>query len=422
MSSRHERLLRLAERTVIRAVENRSAQIRVEDEEFEDAHITIDSKKVVDFGSCSYLGINREPVLKSAATDAVRRFGTGHSSSPMYTAIGLYGALEERLGRMVDAAVAIAPTTTLAHLAALPVLAGPDDLVLVDQYSHASLQLATDVLRGRGVPVELLPHNDVAALKSRLDEAGTEPDNIWYVADGVYSMLGDVAPVREIHALLDAYPTLHLYFDDAHGFSWQGKHGRGFVLNEVGWHERLVVSAGFAKSFGTTGGLLAFGNPDLAQRVKYTGGPFTFSGPLQPATLGASIASADFHLSPEYRARQQLLLSRIDLAHQLLQEYNLPIASQERTPIWFIMIGHVEPTLAVARALLDAGYYVNPSGYPAVPVGAAGIRFTQTLHQSEDQLRGLIKTIAAILPDSEPDTVIDLRSEVPVVQTTVGVI
>ncbi len=413
MSSRHERLLRLAERTVIRAVDNRSAQIRVEDESFEDSHITIDGKQVVDFGSCSYLGINRDAALKAAATDAVRRFGTGHSSSPMYTSLGLYNDLEARLSEIVEAAVAIAPTTTLAHLAALPVLAGPDDLVLVDQYAHASLQLTADVLRGRGVTVEIVPHNDVAALESRLREVGGEFANVWYVADGVYSMLGDVAPVQDINGLLASFPNLHVYYDDAHGFGWQGLHGRGYVLNEVEWHERMVVSAGFAKSFGTTGGLLAFGDPALAQRVKYTGGPFTFSGPLQPASLGASIASADFHLSEMHRERQQLLLERIALARRLLHEHGLPIASDELTPIWFIMIGNTEPTLATARAILDDGFYVNPSGYPAVPVGSAGIRFTQTLHQSEDQLRGVIASIASHMPAREPEIVVDLRSDAP---------
>lgn len=413
MSSRHDRLLRLAERTVIRAIKNRSVQVRVEDEAFEGAHITIDGTKVVDFGSCSYLGINRDPALKAAASDAVERFGTGHSSSPMYTALGLYDVLEDRLSKIVEAPVAVAPTTTLAHLAALPVLAGPDDLVLIDQFSHASLQLAADVLRGRGVLVELVPHNDVAALRDRLDQAGTHPDKIWFVADGVYSMFGDTAPLREIHELLDIYPRLHLYYDDAHGFGWQGKRGRGYVLNNVDWHDRMVVAAGFAKSFGTTGGLLAFGDPTLAQRVRYTGGPFTFSGPLQPASLGASIASADFHLSAEHRERQLLLLSRIELARELLQEYDLPLASVEETPIWFIMIGNTEPTLDLARAVMGDGYYVNPSGYPAVPVGSAGIRFTQTLHQSEDQLRGLVHSIASHMPDRDPEVVIDLRSDVP---------
>jgi 7-keto-8-aminopelargonate synthetase-like enzyme len=417
MSSRHDRLQRLAERTVIRAINNRSAQIRVEDDLFEGAHLTIDGTQVVDFGSCSYLGINRDPALKAAANDAVERFGTGHSSSPMYTAVGLYDVLEQRLAEMVEASVAVTPTTTLAHLAALPVLAGPDDLVLIDQYSHASLQLAADVLRGRGVLVELVPHNDVDALQARLDQAGAHPDKIWYIADGVYSMFGDTAPVRKIHALLDEYPSLHLYYDDAHGFGWQGIHGRGYVLSQVDWHDRMVVAAGFAKSFGTTGGLLAFGDPTLAQRVRYTGGPLTFSGPLQPASLGASIASADFHLSAAHRERQLALLSRIELARVLLHEYNLPVASDEDTPIWFIKIGNTGPTLELARKVMGDGYYVNPSGYPAVPVGSAGIRFTQTLHQSEDQLRGLIHSIASHMPDTEPEIVVDLRTEVPVVIT-----
>jgi 7-keto-8-aminopelargonate synthetase-like enzyme len=393
-------------------VKNRSGQIRTEDERFEGPYITVDGQKIVDFGSCSYLGINRDPALKEAATDAVDRFGTGHSSSPMYTAVGLYDALEERLERMVGAPVAIAPTTTLAHLAALPVLAGPDDLILMDQHAHASLHLAIDVLRGRGVPVELLPHNDIAALQAHVEGVDIQPDKIWYVADGVYSMFGDVAPVGEIHPLLEVYPNLHLYYDDAHGFGWQGENGRGYVLNQVPWHKRMVVSAGFAKSFGTTGGLLAFGDPRLAQRVKYTGGPFTFSGPLQPAALGASIASADFHLSPALRTRQLLLLDRMKLARDLLREYGLPVASEELTPLWFIMIGDLEPVLEMTRALMDDGYYVNPAGYPAVPIGSAGIRFTQTLHQSEEDLRGLIASIAAHMPDAEPEIIIDLRTPV----------
>lgn len=410
MSSRHERLLRLTERTIARGVKNRSGQIRIDDDRLEGAFITVDGRKIVDFGSCSYLGLNRDPTLKAAAVDAVDRFGTGHSSSPMYTALGLYTDLEHRLEKILGASVAIAPTTTLAHLAALPVLAGPDDLVLMDQHAHASLHLAIDVLRGRGVAVGLLPHSDVAALRTRLNETASEFDKVWYVADGIYSMFGDVAPVSDIHPLLDEYHNLHLYYDDAHGFGWQGLHGRGHVLNEVPWHDRMVVAAGFAKSFGTTGGVLAFGNARLARRVQYTGGPFTFSGPLQPATLGASVASANFHLSEAHHTSQRLLIERMELAQVLLNEYGLPVANDELTPIWFIRIGHLETVLEVTRALMDDGYYVNPAGYPAVPMGSAGLRFTQTLHQSESQLRGMIDSIARHLPASATHLTVDLRA------------
>lgn len=407
MASRHERLLRITERNIARGVRNRSGQIRTEDLRFEGSLITVDGNKVVDFGSCAYLALNRDPKIKRAAFDAVDRFGTAHSSSPMYTAVGLYETLEQRLEQMLGASVVLAPTTTLAHLAALPVIAGPDDLVLVDQHAHASLHLATDVLRGRGVSVETVAHNSLTALTTRLESACHGFGKVWYVTDGVFSMIGDVAPASEVNSLLDRFPNLHVYYDDAHGFGWCGKHGRGYVLDQVPWHRRMIVAAGLSKSFGTTGGFLAFGDPALATTVRYTGGPFTFSGPLQPASLGASVAAADFHLSDEYPNRNREFISRIKLARDLLNLNGLPVASQELTPIWFLTIGNLDDVLAATRAVMDDGYYVNPAGYPAVPLGAAGIRFTQTLHQTEEQLRGLVASLARHVPTT--DVVIDLR-------------
>ena len=393
MASRQERLLRLAERTIARGVKNRSGQIRIEDEQLEGPFITVDGNRLVDFGSCAYLGLNRHPDLLTAAADALGRFGTAHSSSPMYTAIGLYDQLEQKLEQILGAPVVVPPTTTLGHLAALPVVVDPDDLMLIDQFAHASLRLASDVLRGRGTTVDVLGHNDVAALRDRLERDAGSYRRVWFATDGVFSMFGDVAPVEDIQPLLDEYPNLHVYYDDAHGFGWHGDNGRGYVLSKTDWHPRMIVAAGLSKSFGATGGLLAFGDPALRQRVLYTGGPFTFSGPLQPADLGAAVASANLHLSPTYADLQQDFHRRIRFAGKLLHEYGLPVASTERTPIWFIVIGRLERALEITRALMDEGYYVNPASYPAVPMGLAGIRFTQTLHQTDEHLEGLIAAL-----------------------------
>lgn len=411
MASRHERLLRLTERTIARGVRNRSGQIRLEDERLEGPYITVDGARLVDFGSCSYLGLNRHPALARGATDALRRFGTGHSSSPMYTALGLYGTLEARLEQIFDAPVVVAPTTTLAHLAALPVLIGPEDLLLIDQFSHASLQLAADVLRGRGTQVDTVPHNDVAALRDRLIEDTARYRQVWFATDGVFSMFGDLAPVTEINALLSEFANLHVYYDDAHGFGWAGEHGRGYVASEIAWHPRMIIAAGLSKSFGATGGVLAFGDPALRRRVQYTGGPLTFSGPIQPADLGAAVASADFHLSTLYSERQRQFQQHIALAGDMLTEYGLPVASFDHTPIWFIVIGQLETVLEITRAVMDDGYYVNPASYPAVPIGSAGIRFTQTLHQSAAQLEGLIGSLLRHISVAEGrDVAIDLTS------------
>lgn len=411
MSSRYERLLRLTERTIARGVKNRSGQIRVEDERLEGPFITVDGNRLVDFGSCAYLGLNRHPELARGASDALSRFGTAHSSSPMYTAVGLYTDLEDRLEHIFDAPVAVAPTTTLAHLAALPVLVDSEDLLLLDQFSHASLQLASDVLRGRGVEVDILPHNDVAALKDRLHQDGARYRRVWYCADGVYSMFGDVAPVEQVNSLLADFDNLHVYWDDAHGFGWEGLHGRGYVLSNVDWHPRMVLAAGLSKSFGATGGVLAFGDPALRRRVLYTGGPLTFSGPVQPADLGAAVASADYHLSPAHRERQIAFHRQIRLARSLLNEYGLPIAAEDFTPIWFIVVGQLERVLDITRAVMDDGYYVNPSSYPAVPMGSAGIRFTQTLHQTDDHLEGLIDSLLRHITETGGDISIDLRQQ-----------
>jgi len=409
MASRHERLMRLTQRHMARGVRAGFTRLRTEDEEFTGAFITVNGSRLVDFGSCSYLGLNRDPRMVEAATRAMERFGTSHSSSTMYTSIGLYSELEERLRKMFGGEVAVAPTTTLAHLAALPVLIGPGDLAIVDRQAHASLHLAATVLMGNGVAIENVDHNDLAALYSILDQKASAYNKVWYVTDGMYSMHGDLAPIEELRPLLDRFSNLHFYLDDAHAFGWKGTHGVGHTLTGMELHERLIVAAGLSKSFGATGAVLAFGDPDLAERVLLCGAPFTFSGPLQPAALGAAIASADIHLSPEHVERQEALLRKIEMAQSLLVQYDIPAADLSATPVWFVRIGSTDDVVDVMHSVMADGYYVNASAYPAVPLGEAGIRFTQTLHQSDEQLEGLIAAIARAI-HSKVDVTIDLTT------------
>ena len=380
----------------------------MEDERFDDSTITVDSSRLVNFGTCSYLGVNRDKRLKMAAHEAIDRFGPNYSSSTVYTRLSLSGELEEKLSQIFDAPVLVAPTTTLAHLSALPVLAFEGDLVILDQNAHATLHLAADVLRGRGVRVETVGHNDVDALRERLVTASGHFDKIWYIADGLYSMFGDFAPVAEIAPLLDEFPAFHVYYDEAHSMGWLGKHGRGHVLSQVPWHPRMVIAAGLSKSFGASGGVLAFGTAEMRQRVLLCGAAFTFSGPVQVASLGAAIASADIHLSPEHEVLQTRLFQQIDLMETLLAEHDLSVEHSERSPIWFVKVGPAEATAALVRGLMDDGFYTNPATFPALPLGSAGIRFTQTLHHSDEEIRNLVHAIARRVNAGGTEIVIDL--------------
>ena len=422
MRSRHDRILDLSERRLALGVEAGIIHRRIEDESLDGGTITIDGDRLAYFGSCAYLALNRDDRLKAAAIDAIRRYGTSYSSSPTYTALPLYDILEERLRRMTGGAVAVTQTTTLAHIASLPIMVAPEDLVLIDAQTHDSVHLATQNLRGSGARVETLPHNDVSALEGRLAELAGDYRHVWYLADGVYSMHGDLAPVAEVAAMQDRYANLYTYYDDAHGFGWQGETGRGYVLSQTPINSRMVVSAGFAKSFGSFGAVLVFGDSAMAQRVRMVGGPLTFSGPIPPPDLGAAAESARIHLSPEFPERQARLLADIDWVRSEFVRRGLPVASLATSPIWFIRVGPSRASVELTRRLMEDGFYLNASIFPAVPVGAGGIRFAQTLHNSREQLGSLLDAIERRLPEfaSSEDLIVDLRDDADVLADTSG--
>jgi 7-keto-8-aminopelargonate synthetase-like enzyme len=191
----------------------------------------VDGRPMRNFASCSYMGLERHPELLAGGVAALNEFGSNFAISRAYLECPLYAALEDTLGQVMNAEVLVAPSTTLAHLAALPVLVGDRDLVLVDQLTHASVHMATNLVAD--VPIELVRHNRMDLLEQRLVAAGDSYDRIWYLCDGVYSMLGDFAPFEELSALMQRFPRLHAYVDDAHAMSWVGRHGRGAALSRL---------------------------------------------------------------------------------------------------------------------------------------------------------------------------------------------
>jgi 7-keto-8-aminopelargonate synthetase-like enzyme len=404
------RVQAIHERHFQRGVDAGIIRVQMEDEKLFGPHITIRGQQVVNFGTCSYLGLGLDPRLLRAAAGAINSYGVTHSSSSVYTSLPLYGELEEGLGAMVGGHVVITPTTTLGHLNALPVLVDDDALVLIDAQAHASLMLTTQILSSDGAEIRFLPHNDISALERAVAESSRDRD-VWYLADGVYSMFGDTAPIEGIVGLLDRYARLRVYLDDAHGFSWSGEHGRGVVLGRIPFHERLVVALSLSKSFGAGGGAIAFPTKELAERVRLLGGPLTFGGPLQVAELGAGVASVVIHLSEEHRELSMQLESKIGHVRRTADSLGLPIVDRSSTPIWFVKIGDIAHTSDVARHMIDDGYYVNASTFPAVPMGAAGIRFTHTLLHSEEQVEQMLSRLAlhrAEFVDPETHVVIDL--------------
>lgn len=118
-----------------------------------------------------------------------------------------------------------------------------------------------------------------------------------------------------------------------------------------------------------------------------------FSGPIHPPTLGAMVASADIHLSEEHVELSGRMAAQIDRVTTLLARHSLPAVSWARTPVWLVRVGELHDMLEVARLMLDDGFFVNVSGFPVVPVGMAGIRFTQTLVNTDEQIVGMVESL-----------------------------
>jgi 7-keto-8-aminopelargonate synthetase-like enzyme len=357
----------------------------------------VDGRPLRNFGSCSYMGLERHPALIAGAEAALHRYGSNFSISRAYLECELYPAFEETLGRAMDRAVMVAPSTTMAHLAGLPVLIGDQDLVLIDQFAHASLHMATDLIDD--VPIEILRHSRVDLLEQKLVEAGDRFEKVWYVCDGIYSMLGDLAPFEALKGLLERHPRLHLYVDDAHGMSWTGRHGRGPALTHLGASDRVIVAVSLSKAFGAVGGALAFPDVEQRDRVRRCGGPMIFSGPIAPAGLGAGLASAELHLLPEFETMQAELRERMDVARDAIHEAGLTLATDDLTPIFMIHYDAPATAQNVVARLRERGFFACVSTFPAVPVNKPSIRFTVSRHNSLDDVRDMIRNLVEVSAD-----------------------
>ena len=368
--------------------------LTAEDDQLGGRFVTLRGRRQINFGSCSYLGLETDLRLKNAACDAVTRYGVQFASSRAYVSCPPYAELERLLAAMFETPLVVAQTTTLAHFAALPILIGKDDAVVCDQLVHNSVQAVLPTLQAAGTFCRFVRHSRIDRLEEILLTLGDRHRRVWYLADGVYSMHGDPAPFAALQDLMSRNERLHLYLDDSHGLSWSGRHGRGTLLGDGALPPRTVMVGSLAKAFSAGGAVLALPDLETARLIRRCGSTMIFSGPLQPALIGAAIASARVHLSKELSERQDKLRDRIQLFNTLAAARAVPLGSPAATPIRFVETGDNRATYQMAGALMGDGFYTNTALFPAVPKLHGGLRVALTLHQTPDDIRGLIDAIA----------------------------
>ena len=382
------------------ALEKEIAFLYTQDEYFTGKTVTINGEQKTNLSSCSYLGLELHPKVKAAAQDAIAKYGTQFSSSRSYLSCGLYDEAESLLAKIFrNPNLIVTPSTSMGHLIVMPVMIGPNDLVIADHQAHYSMQFAFKVLVGQGTDIQIIRHNDMSELEKRITENEGQYDKIWYVLDGVYSMFGDFAPLEKLQSLLNSHESLHVYADDAHGMSWTGSNGQGYLLSQIDHHDKMIIATSLNKSFAGGGGLILFPNKEWQHRVRMYGGHMMFSGPLQNGSIGAIIGSAKVHLSDEIDSLQNEFHKKLNFCLHLLKEYGLPVVSDDLSPIFFVGLGlPCTGYNLLYRLIKQEGYMVNMAVYPAVPENCTGLRFTINNHLEFADIKRFIEKLAYHFP------------------------
>ena len=372
---------------------------------FSGRTITVAGRELFHFGTTGYLGLEQDARLKKAAIRAIERYGTQFPLSKSYISNPLYAELEAKIRKMYQSPIVITKNSTLGHLGAIPSAVDDEDVIILDHQVHWSVQHAAKMLKTRSVPIEMIRHNHLGMLEDKLKKYVHHKKQIWYMADGIYSMYGDQAPVKELMELGKLYPQLRFYFDDVHGMSWVGKHGTGFVLDQLGdLPENMLLFGTLSKTFGASGAVLVCSNPDLYDKIKTFGGPLTFSAQLEPASVAAAIASAQIHLSPEIYGLQEELRQRIDYFNNCLKATELPLIDGNASPVFYIGTGMPKTGYNFVNRLMREGFYVNLGIFPAVPVKNTGVRITISRHNQREEIKALVEAMEYHFPKALEET------------------
>ena len=372
--------------------ERGSLHLHVDDDTLDGRHLSINGKNALHFGTCGYLGLEQHPKLKQGAIKAIEKYGVQFPMSRTYVSNPLYKKLEQKIQEMYNAPVVISKNCTLAHLTTIPILIRQNDLIILDHLVHTSVQEASKKMLSQGVTIEMVRHNNLEMLEEIIKKNRSKYNRIWYMADGVYSMYGDYAPIKEMMKLADKYDQLYLYVDDAHGTSWAGKHGTGYVMSQMDHklYRKMILTSNLGKAFGACGGLTLFPDEEFQRKVNVFGGPLSFSVQIEPPTLGAAIASAELHLSDEIYQMQDELKEKISYFNSLLKRTSLPLIEENDSPIFFIGVGTMDMGNFIVREMVNDGVYVNIGPYPAVPAKNIGIRITISRHNALEDIDTLV--------------------------------
>lgn len=350
-------------------------------------------RRVINFGSDSFLGLDQDPRVQDAIVRGLKRWGTHNGASRAFASVRANDLAERKLADWLQTEESIIfPSVTLANMGALPGLVGRKDLLVVDEHAHNSIQEGAKIAQANGTRVLTFRHCNPSHLEQVL--AGAGDYRVAVVAiDGVYSMTGALPPLAELNRLCLARNAV-LYVDDAHATAVYGRQGRGTVLDALGSYDNTIVVGSLSKGVSCLGGFV--GCPAaLKQLIKIRSNTFIFGGPVAPPYLEAVCVVCDILNSPEYDVLQRQLRANLHHLTEGARALGLTVLGGDH-PIVSILVGDEEVTLRAGHFVFERGYYVQSVTFPAVPYHAGVLRIQVNANHRPEAIAGLLDALAEL--------------------------
>ena len=358
-------------------------------EEANDTEVIIDGRKILMFGSNSYLGLTNHPKVKESAKKAIDQYGTSCSGSRFLNGTSkLHIELEEKIARFVRKEAALVFTTGFqTNLGILSALTGRTGILILDELNHASIIEGSRLSFSR---VLKFRHNDMDDLAKIV--SGLPYDQVkMIVVDGIFSMEGDICNLPEITMLSQKYNSM-VMVDDAHAFGVLGDHGRGTADNFNLNSEVDIIMSTFSKSLASVGGFAA-STKEIINYIKHTSRPMIFSASIPPSGAAAALAALEIMESePE---RLQNLWANTEYLSSHLKQLGFTLAHTE-SPIIPIYIRDNDLTFKFNQRLFEKGIFANPVVSPAVKNDSALIRMSVMATHTKYQLDTVIEKLREV--------------------------
>jgi 8-amino-7-oxononanoate synthase len=357
-------------------------------ESAQDTEVIIDGKNVLMFGSNSYLGLTNHPQIKEAAKKAIDKYGTGCAGSRFLNGtLDIHLELEKRLATYVGKEAAVLFSTGFqVNLGVISCLLDRNDYLILDEYDHASIIDGSRLSFSRTIKYA---HNDMEDLRKKLSRLPEESAKL-IVADGIFSMEGDLVNLPEIVKLAEEFGA-NIMMDDAHSLGVIGFNGSG-VASHYGLTDEVDLIMGtFSKSLASLGGFIA-GSEETIEFIKHKARSLVFSASMPPASVASVIAALDIIESEPERIDK--LWDNTKYAKKLLVEAGFDIGHSD-SPIIPVYIRDNDKTFLITNILHKNGIFVNPVVSPAVPSDSSLIRFSLMATHTFAQISEAIEKLSA---------------------------